>query len=243
MSNKTIVTENNTNNNLPAYLQKSGAPRGSEHVTQNDLVIPRLELVQALSPCRKKTDASYIEGIEEGMLYNNVTREIYGTDIKLVPVSYRKEYLIWKDRTKGGGFRGAYPTLDIATKALSLLEDGHECEILDTAQHFCLIIKDNGIEEIVVSMAKTKLKCSRKWNSLIRITEVDSFASWYKLSAVTATNANNQEYYSFDVNIGGYVSEEVYRRAEALWSRIDAGEIKVSTEHDVDDVNNVDSEF
>ena len=215
---------------LPAFLNK-GQARGSEHVTQADLVIPRLELIQALSPCRKKSDPSYIEGAEEGMLYNSVTRELYGADAQVIPVSYRKEWLVWKDRNKGGGFRGAFPSMDAAQAAIRLMEDGADCEVLDTAQHFCLLVhKDGFAEEIVVSMSRTKLKASRKWNSLIRITELDSFAKWYKISAITATNAQNQEYHTFDVANGGFVSEELYRRAEKLWAQVESGEAKVSTE-------------
>lgn len=217
--------------NLPAFLQQ-GSMRGTENVTQSDLIVPRLELVQSLSPCRKKTDPSYIEGADEGMLYNNVTRELYGPTVKIVPVSYRKEYLIWKDRTKGGGFRGSFPTMEVALDAKRELDDGADCEVIDTAQHFCLLIGTNKIEEIVVSMQRSKLKTSRKWNSLIRIAGVDSFARSYNLFAVTQTNANNQDYWGFDVSNDAFVSEDVYRRAEILWAQINDGQVKVNTDHE-----------
>ena len=220
-----------TKENLPAFLQQ-GSMRGTENVTQSDLIVPRLELVQSLSPCRKKTDPSYIEGAYEGMLYNNVTRELYGPTVKIVPVSYRKEYLIWKDRTKGGGFRGSFPSMEVALDAKRELEDGTDCEVIDTAQHFCLLIGPNKIEEIVVSMQRSKLKTSRKWNSLIRIAGVDSFARSYNLFAVTQTNANNQDYWGFDVSNDAFVSEDVYRRAEILWAQINDGQVKVNTDHE-----------
>jgi hypothetical protein len=191
-----------------------------------------LELVQSLSPCRKKNDPSHIEGAEEGMLYNNVTRELYGPFVKLVPVSYRKEFLIWKDRQKGGGFRGAFPSMEAALQAKRELEDGNDCEILDTAQHFCLLIGFEKVEEIVVSMQRSKLKTSRKWNSLIRIAAVDSFAKSYYLTAVQQTNAMNQDYWGYDVSNDGFVTEDVYRRAEALWSQINEGQVRVNSDHD-----------
>lgn len=216
---------------LPAFVTK-GSARGAEHVTQSDLIIPRLELVQSLSPCRNKKDASYIEGAEEGMLYNNVTRELYGPFVKLVPVSYRKEYLLWKDRQKGGGFRGSFPTMEAALAAKREMDDGADCEIQDTAQHFCLLIGFEKIEEIVVSMAKTKLKTSRKWNSLIRINEVDSFARSYYLTAVEQTNSMNQNYWSYDVSNDAYVTEDIFKRAEHLWSQINEGAVRVNSDHE-----------
>ena len=68
---------------VPAYIkQQEGIARGSEDVGQEDLTIPRLELVQALSPCRDEDDAAYIDGAKEGLLYNNVSRKLYGTSVQ-----------------------------------------------------------------------------------------------------------------------------------------------------------------
>lgn len=220
-----------TSESLPAFLIK-GSARGTENVTQSDLIIPRLELVQSLSPCRKKSDPSYIEGADEGMLYNNVTRELYGPEARVVPVSYRKEFLIWKDRSKGGGFRGTFPSMEAALAAKRELEDGSDCEILDTAQYFCLLLGQDKVEEIVISMSRSKLKTSRKWNSLIRMHEVDSFARAYRLMAVSQTNSMNQDYWGFDVQNDTYVTEDVYKRAEALWSQINEGSVRVNSDHD-----------
>ena len=85
---------------MPAFLQeKQGQPaRGAEDVGTDDLVIPRLEVCQSLSACRDEDDALYIEGIKDGDLYNNLTRENYGRDVMVIPVVFEKEYLIWKDR-------------------------------------------------------------------------------------------------------------------------------------------------
>lgn len=239
MSKKTeVVKSENTeviqsNTILPAHLvRKEGAPvRGAENVTQDDLVIPRLEVVQALSPCRKKNDPAYIEGVEEGMLYNSVTREVYGSKVIIVPVSFKKEYLLWKDRKQGGGFRGAYDTKDDAESSRLLLEDAAAIEIVDTAQHFCLIVRaDGSTEEIALSLSKSKLKMSRTLNSLIRITGFDSFAKSYVVSAVQATNANNEDYWTLGVAPGSFVSVEIYTKAEQLYNMIAAGNVQMSTD-------------
>lgn len=218
--------------NLPAYMKKGA--RGAENVGQEDLVIPRLEIVQSLSPCRKRGDPAFIEGAEEGMMYNSVTRELYGREVTLVPVAYKKDFLLWKDRKKGGGLRGVFPTAELAEDARQQLEDRDDVEAIDTAQHFCYLVKPNGqIEEIVVSMSKTKMKVSRKWNTLIRIAEVDSFAKMYKMSGVMQTNANNEDFYNFEIApLPGFVDEQLYNRAEKLWEMIQKGAVKASTEFD-----------
>jgi len=216
-------------NTMPAFLQGMQSSRGAENVTTDDLIIPRLEIVQSLSPCRKKSDPSYVDGAEEGMLYNNVTRELYGPEVMLMPVFYKKEWLIWKDRLKGGGFRGAFPSELEAAQFRATLDNPDDYDIQDTAQQFCLLVKADGTaEEIVVSMAKTKLKASRKWNSLIRLAGGDSFSRVYRLSGVNVQNANGDEYYTIDVANAGFPTEELYRRAEALYDAVSAGKAKVS---------------
>lgn len=216
-------------NQMPAYLQEQvGSTRGREEVGVEDLVIPRLEVVQALSPCRKKTDPAYIEGAEEGMLYNNVTRELYGSEVVVIPVFFRKEWLIWKDRKKGGGFRGAYPNEQEGKAALDELEGSEDFDLVDTGQQFCLIMKGNGkAEEIVVSMSKSKMKVSRKWNSLIRLANGDSFSRAYIIKAVPDKNTNGDEYHNIDVAIAGYPSQELYQRAERLYDQITSGKATI----------------
>lgn len=215
---------------VPDFLKDQTTARGSENVGADDLVIPRLELVQDLSPCRKKSDPNYIEGIEEGMLYNNVTRQNYGTEALVIPVFFRKEWLIWKDRNEGGGFRGAFATEAEANAAMADLEDGDKCEVVDTAQHFCLLIQPetSKVEEIVISMNKSKMKVSRKWNSLIRMNGGDSFARVYRVGTVSEKNSKNQDYYNLVISPAGFPTKDLYQRAEKLYEAIASGAVQVN---------------
>lgn len=234
-------------NEVPEWL-KQGQARGAENVTTDDMIIPRIELIQALSPARKKNDPAYIEGADEGMLYNNVTRQLYGEAVTVVPVYYTKQYLVWKDRKAGGGgsngFRGAFASEAAARDAIAQL--GEEAlEISDTAQHFVLVNYGGEWQEAVISMAKSKIKVSKRWNSLIRMTQTDSFARAYKLSAATETNARNESYHNFAISPLGFVSKDVYDRAEKLYETIRAGGVKVSSDYDDNVVDNAagDSEY
>lgn len=221
---------------VPDYLkdQQAGGGRGRENVGAEDLVIPRLEIVQDLSPARKKSDPNYIEGAEEGMLYNNVTRELYGTSVLVVPAMFVKEWLIWKDRKEGGGFRGAFANEAEAEAARAELEDGDKCEVVDTGQQFCVLVHPDGrVEEIVVSLAKSKAKISRKWNSLIRIANGDSFSRVYKLSVVEDQNQQNQKFFNFAVSPAGFPAEPIYRKAEAMYKAVTGG--RARADRSVDD--------
>jgi len=229
---------------LPDYMKQGN--RGAENVGTDDMIIPRIELIQALSPVRKKTDASYIEGAEEGMLYNNVTRVLYGETVTVVPVYYTKQFLVWKDRKLGGGgsngFRGAFPTEAAARDAIAALaEEG--LEVADTAQHFVLVQNGEDWQEAVISMAKSKIKVSKRWNSLIRMTNTDSFSRAYKLSATTETNARNESYFNFNITPLGFVPKALYDRAEKLYETVRTGSVKVSNDYDGEVVEAATSEY
>jgi hypothetical protein len=231
-------------NEIPDFLKQGN--RGAENVGTDDVIIPRIELIQALSPVRKKSDPSYIEGAEEGMLYNNVTRTLYGNEVTVVPVYYTKQFLVWKDRKAGGGgsngFRGAFATKELADRAIADLAE-EALEVSDTAQHFVLVRNGDDWQEAVISMAKSKIKVSKRWNSLMRLTNTDSFSRAYKLSATTETNARNESYFNFNVAALGFVNKDLYERAEKLYETIRAGGVKVSNDYDGEVTESAESEY
>ena len=231
-------------NEIPDFMKQGN--RGAENVGTDDMIIPRIELIHALSPVRKKSDPAYIEGAEEGMLYNNVTRTLYGTEVTVVPVYYTKQFLVWKDRKAGGGgsngFRGAFASKELADRAIAELAE-EALEVSDTAQHFVLVRNGDDWQEAVISMAKSKVKVSKRWNSLMRLSNTDSFSRAYKLSATTETNARNESYFNFNVAALGFVNKELYERAEKLYETIRTGAVKVSNDYDGEVTEVADSEY
>lgn len=218
--------------NLPAYLRDKnpGLARGSENVGQDDIVIPRLELAQSISPCLDESDGAYIEGIKAGDLFNNVTRQNYGATAEVIPVYFKKEHIIWKDRKKGGGFVATYDLAEDAEAARAALPDADDHKVNDTANHFCLLRNPvtGKLEQIVVSLAVSKLKMSRTWNSLIRLAEGDSFARVYTISSFTDTNKSDEKFKNLSVKMTGYPTEPEYLNAEQLYMLVSAGQVKVN---------------
>lgn len=218
---------------VPDYINQK-SQRGSENVKMADLVVPRLEIVQGLSPAVKRGDPGFIQGATAGMINNSVTRQLYGEEVMVVPVHFSVQYLVWRDRKMAeqlkigseGGFFGAYPSqMDAQERAKQ--EGGEEkaIVIVDTPQHLCLILnQETGtFDEIMVSMPKTKAKISRQWNSLIKLAGGDRFGRVYKLRADYTKNAKG-DYFNWHVELMGYPSEILYRQAEELYKVIAAGE-------------------
>jgi hypothetical protein len=221
----------------PKWMDEANS-RGQEGVGVDDLTIPRLSIIQDLSPQRKKQDPQYIEGADSGMLFNSVTNLLYGVAVVFVPCFYRKEWVIWKSQNSGGGFLGAFKTEHQAR--VEWREKGYEgkidkkgepeYEINDTGQQFGLIAHENGtVEDIVISMSKSKRKIDKQLNTLVKMAGGDRFGKMYKISAVSDQNSAGQDYFNFAVEAMGFIeSEETYRRAEAMYEAVSSGERDVN---------------
>ena len=214
---------------VPEYLQGQQEARGSEHVGTEDLVIPRLEVVQAQSPAITEGDPGFVKGAKLGDLINSVTNQIYGREVFVVPVHYSKQWLVWRDRQKGGGFRGAYPNPEEAKDRVE--QEGGKAagfEAVDTPTHLCLIVnrETGGVDEIIVSMPKTKAKVSRQWNSMIKMAGGDRFSRVYRIMSQSETNAKGT-FQNYVIGQSGFPSKALYQRAEKLYLAVKGGERNV----------------
>jgi len=226
------------NEQVPAHLMgREGSGRGSEEIGLDDLSIPRIGIVQDLSPQRKKEKPEYIQGAEEGMMFNSVTKKLYSSLIA-IPVYYRMEYFLWRPRKMGGGFRGVFPTREAAEAAMKASDE--PVELIETAQQFC-IVSDDGKEweEAVISMSSSNSGPSRNWNSDIRLRcrpqNLDRFALMYTVRPVRKTN-DKGDFFVFSIDYRGYVSDEAtYRQAESVYNAIATGVKDVARDYEGED--------
>lgn len=217
---------------LPAYI-KQGQGRGSENVGSQDIQIPRIDIIQALSPQHQKNKPEYIEGAEIGMLFNTLTRDLYPEGVTVVPVYYDKQFIVWKDQKKGGGFKGAF-SKDQQSEAEALASElGEDFECVETPTQICILVDDDGnpVHEVSIPMAKSKMKINKQWNSLIRLQGGDRFSRQYRLVSVPDENSEGQEYLNYQVTRAGFPTEAAYLYAEALYESIMGGSVKVSTNY------------
>lgn len=219
----------------PEWL--TGQARGSEEVGLNDLILPRIELVQPLSPCKDKNDAAFIPGIEDGDLFNTVSRENYGEGVRIVPVYYRPVFLLFKTRKAGGGFRGTFETAEAAEAARKRLEDPQNHEIVQCGEHIVLVMTAEGPQQAILSMTKTKLKVSRQLNSLVRMRHPDdSFSTLYQLGSVQQKN-DKGTFYNFTVKPLGYVNKDVFMAGERLHAMLRSGTTVRASYDDADAID------
>lgn len=149
------------------FAQFAGA--GLENVGASDLLVPRLSILQALSPQVNKRKPEYIPGAEPGMIADVGTGELFPDGLWFLAVHYRKDYIEWAPRDSGKGLVAIHADpaiLDQTTRNdrnQPILPGGNY--IAETAQFFGLNLTA-GRRWSFIPMTSTQLKRARKWNTL-----------------------------------------------------------------------------
>jgi len=89
------------------------AGKGFENLTQDDISIPFLNVLQSTSPEQKEGG---IKGAKAGMFYNSVTQELF-TSVVFVPAIRVHEFVEWVKRENGGGLVASHAPNSAMVKA------------------------------------------------------------------------------------------------------------------------------
>lgn len=178
-------------NMLPAaFLAQMEADAGDRQAfDQDQLIIPRYTILQALSPAVTVGDAAYIEGALPGMIHNTVTGELT-SELVFVPAFYNVRHIVWKTRRSGGGLIDA----DYDPKLLKTgnwkqenpgkwvgphvieTKDGQEtvnAEVVKTGEWAGVACRaDGSILPAAISFPSSKSKIARKMNTKVDTTEI-----------------------------------------------------------------------
>ena len=95
-----------------------------------------------------------------------------------------------------------------------------------------IVGSDKSVTPIVMSMAKSKMKVFKKWNSLISLNGGDRFSRVYKVNGVADKNSANQDFYNVAVSNAGFVTKDLYEKAEKFFEQYNKGGIKTDNNYD-----------
>jgi hypothetical protein len=239
--------ENNVATFDPSIFEKD-ANQGLSNLGMDDLAIPFLRILSDTSPQIKKRDPLYIEGAESGMIYNTLTKDIFDGEVgvKVIPCAYQRQYIEWADRGEGSGAPvNIYPAeSDILSKTTrddqkkDRLANGNYIE--DTANHYCLVIDNEGTtSQVLIAMKSTQRKKSKRWNSLmlgLKMKGVNglftppSYSHVYLLKTIAESN-NLGEWFGWDITrVGPVENVDTYTHAKAFAESVAKGEVKVKHE-------------
>ena len=207
---------------------------GHETVGHDDLALPFIKLLQSNSPEVSRRDPGYVSGAEAGMFLNTVTEELHDGEVGLifVPCYYSKTFIEWVPRQQGGGF-----VKEHATREAALTDADPANEIVDTANHYVLAkTADDDWQQALVAMTSTKLRASRRLNSLVMIKVMGEgttrftpprFSYKYLLTSIETENDKGRFFVPRVGDVGPVDSMDLYQRGKAFYQLCKAGEVKV----------------
>ena len=183
---------------------------GMESVTADEIILPRLALLQSMSPATKKSSADYVEGAQEGMLLNRITKKMYDGEkgIKVVPLNARLTLVEFTPRDKGGNYVADHSdnmklwdqTPYDKEKGGKFTAEGNK--LVKSWELLVNVIEDNGaLTPILINFASTQFKKGHQWVSALKTTtlqnkqgkafEVPIFYSTFLLQSATETKDGN----------------------------------------------------
>lgn len=178
-----VTTTNGTNLvEIDEELLRMGGA-GTENIKSKDVLIPRLVILQGLSPQLNKKKAEYIDGAEVGDFCNVATGDIFKEEIIVIPCHWATAYIEWvKGRAGIANNFGDNPDVLKGTskndKFQNILPNGNE--IQENAQWYCLLKNGANWERIFFPLKATMLKHSRKWATLTQAENLQTSAGFWK---------------------------------------------------------------
>lgn len=174
MNAKSLATK--TPENLPSTISDDFAEfagLGFENVSSSDILIPRLTILQSLSPQLNKKKPEYIEGAELGDIVDAGTGRVFKNGIDFLPVYYRTDYIEWAPRGGAQKLVAIHETSEILEACLkdnngrlvypTVLPNGNT--IQETKQFYGFNLTA-GRRPSFIPMASTQLKWAKKWLDL-----------------------------------------------------------------------------
>lgn len=215
---------------LPEHM-KGLAGAGTEALTPADMEVPRIKLLQGLSPEVQEG------GFKANVFYHTVADDELGTEVAIVPVYVDQSYMLWRPRKSGGGIlaraldgihwnppsgsfdvkldTGKTVTWKLApTVAKSNLAEWGSSDPSDpnsppaaTRMYNIVVMLPDLPPEFspaVITLQRSAIKVARKFIGKLKITNAPSFGQRFIMSGFK-DNSPAGEFYNFKFTADGLV--------------------------------------
>lgn len=228
----------------------------------NELAIPFLKLLQAMSPEVTKASPKYIKGASAGDFCNSLTGDVYDGEagIYVIPVFHRISITEWIPRNpdgSGGGFvkdHGSNEAILAMTtkneKNKDVLPSGNE--LVKASMYYVFVVdpETGAYVRAVMSLSSTQLKYARKWNSIMAERRIQSAktpgktftpAMYYSVFHITAMGESKgtNSWMSHKIALHGDTinlpfGARLYMEAKTFAEQVTSGLVQVKHEDLVD---------
>lgn len=257
--NEVAVIEENKNA-LPAYLQGKGKTASLGNIDQSDLIIPRVKLLQAISP-----EVTDFENAKAGQFWHSLAGEPLGEGLRFAPIMIRKSYTLWAPRGDNRGvlarandglnwdkkevftvrLKGMKKDVQWSTEEGTVVgsgladfgssnpeDDNSTPAATLTYQILAYFIDHPELSPAVMLLARSGVKRAKQLISKIEMRPVDHFAQVFRVTPVQEQGAEGP-YYNYNFTGDGYVQDAaLYDQLKDLDDRYNKAEWRASDEED-----------
>jgi hypothetical protein len=222
---------------LPDFMRRD-ADRGKENIDQSDMEIPRLKLMQGLSPELQEYD-----GLRAGFFFHPAAEFIFDKPFRAVPLFMDKRYILWNPRDSGGGIlaraddgvhwspaKGEFtvkldkkdggdtvtwklaPTVQasgLANWGTMNPNDPNSPPAATLMYNFLLAFPDEpDLLPAVLSFQRSSIKNGRRLNTKLQTVRAPLFGTVWEFSSKPDTNSNGQDFFNIDARGAGLVEDQ-----------------------------------
>lgn len=239
---------------------------GFEGMSQDELAVPFLIILQKNSPQVEEGNAKYVAGAKAGSILNTVTQELYDgkEGITFVPCHREQRFIEWVPRDEGGGLVAVHePQSQVVIEAKRAaksrygkmtLDNGNE--LAETFSVYGMLVHAEGVDPVIIAFGSTQIKHYKRW--MTRAMSITArkesgervvaplFSHQYQLRTKTESNKKGS-WFGWDIGFAGGSAAtanipqgtDLYEIAKGFRSAVTSGTVKAQgLEHteETDDV-------
>lgn len=227
--------------NVPAWMQED-LDKGKENIGSEDIELPRLKLIQGLSP-----ELEQYNDLRPGHFLHTAHEHIFTGPFRAVPIYMDRRYILWNPRDSGGGILARAddgihwnpPNIEFSVK-LDKKDGGHTVKwktattvkasgLADWGTmnpndpqsppaatlmfNFLLAFPDNpDLMPAVLTFQRSTVKMGRRLNTKLKTTRIPSFGLVFEFNSFKDSNSSGQEFHSIDARGAGRIDDEAQYR-------------------------------
>ena len=232
--NTAVAVKKETSVALPDFMQEY-ARLGTERLSASDVEVPRLKLMQALSP-----ELQEFNDIKAGEFFHSIAEIGMGRELRVTPIFVDQRFILWRPRETGGGILaraddGIHWT-PANTEFDAKLKSGHQVKWRTAAtvessglnkwgssnpddpnsppaatRMYNIVVSfpdDPDMPPAVVTLQRAAIRVARKFVGKLKITRAPSFGLIFKMKSVEDTNSVGQKFFNYAFAADGMVEDK-----------------------------------
>lgn len=227
---------------------------GVHNVDQSDRLVPRLQIAAGTSKQIMKGSDKHVPGLQVGEIFNTVTKKVYGDQVKVIPVWFSKNRILfdkdWKiecsspDGKTGGTLSPSCDGCEYSQWGSG--KDGKGFACTEFRNFAVLIVAEDGTSELAsASFKSTSSGTAKTWLNMIdarkakdskgNATELPMYRGLYTLAPSAKENKAKQSvFYVWSVNNAGNVDtstdhgKALLAKAKDAYNRFKKAELQLA---------------